>query len=234
MECQNLATNAQKNVFGLQAGGECWADTNVAYGLLGPAQNCSELGSAWANQVYTSPTYVQPLITSLAFQPVVAGTTPVIIYDVNSHTISSPVELGNSTMPGYKGKLTSPSGTYRAVMQDDGNFVVYRGDSPIWALNNFGVPLVPGAWAGWWGDSFAILNPAGGAPIWKAGEDGKGGVKLVMQDDGNLVVYDSNNNPTWSTGTAAAAPPPAQKVHNFIIPGQSWRRNFGRSRRFGG
>jgi len=59
MECQNLAINAQKNVFGLQAGGECWADTDVSYDSLGPKQGCAPLGSDWGNQIYTSPTYVK-------------------------------------------------------------------------------------------------------------------------------------------------------------------------------
>jgi hypothetical protein len=60
MECQNLATNAQKNVFGLQAGGYCFADTNVAYDSLGSKQGCDPLGSAWGNQIYTSPGFVKP------------------------------------------------------------------------------------------------------------------------------------------------------------------------------
>jgi hypothetical protein len=58
--CLNLATKAQKNVFGLQYGGECWADTNVAYDLLGPEKDCAKLGSANSNQVYTSPTFALP------------------------------------------------------------------------------------------------------------------------------------------------------------------------------
>jgi hypothetical protein len=38
---------------------------------------------------------------------------------------------------------------------------------------------------------------------WSSNSKGKGTppYKLTMQDDGNLVVYDSTNTPTWATGT---------------------------------
>lgn len=40
-------------------------------------------------------------------------------------------------------------------------------------------------------------------PLWTSGTYLKGSPPhvLVMQDDGNLVIYDSNKKPTWSTNT---------------------------------
>lgn len=37
--------------------------------------------------------------------------------------------------------------------------------------------------------------------IWSAGTQGRGGVRLCMQNDGNLVLYRANNTAVWSTGT---------------------------------
>jgi hypothetical protein len=56
----------------------------------------------------------------------------------------------------------------RAVMQDDGNFVVYDLEQ----------------------------NPP--APLWATHTDGNGGAYLSVQDDGNLVVYSASNAVLWS------------------------------------
>uniref|UniRef100_A0AAY5EAP7 Bulb-type lectin domain-containing protein n=1 Tax=Electrophorus electricus TaxID=8005 RepID=A0AAY5EAP7_ELEEL len=67
----------------------------------------------------------------------------------------------------FKGDyLISNDGNYKAIFQDDGNFVVY----------------------GW-------------KPIWASGSDGKPGFFLIMQSDGNLVIYDTNNQPLWASNS---------------------------------
>jgi len=38
--------------------------------------------------------------------------------------------------------------------------------------------------------------------IWASWTVGKGGIRLVMQGDGNLVLYDKNGFPVWNSGTA--------------------------------
>ena len=40
-------------------------------------------------------------------------------------------------------------------------------------------------------------------PVWASNTNGKGVAphRLVMQGDGNLVIYDSYSTATWSTGT---------------------------------
>lgn len=40
-----------------------------------------------------------------------------------------------------------------------------------------------------------------GGPVWSSGTHGHPGAFLVMQDDGNLVIYDPNGTPLWATGT---------------------------------
>jgi hypothetical protein len=44
-----------------------------------------------------------------------------------------------------------------------------------------------------------MYDPNG--PVWASGTDGHPGAVLVMQDDGNLVIYDMVGTPLWATGT---------------------------------
>ncbi|MDX8053928.1 LysM peptidoglycan-binding domain-containing protein [Lentzea sp. BCCO 10_0798] len=37
--------------------------------------------------------------------------------------------------------------------------------------------------------------------VWASGTDGKGAVRAALQDDGNFVLYTSDDNAVWSTGT---------------------------------
>jgi len=39
---------------------------------------------------------------------------------------------------------------------------------------------------------------------WASGTNGKGGVRLVMQSDGNLVIYRSDNKPVWASNTVGS------------------------------
>jgi hypothetical protein len=64
-QCTALAQGMGYNVSGLQYGGQCWADTNVAYDAQGAQQNCPPLGPAWGNQVSTSSTFVKPGVASM-------------------------------------------------------------------------------------------------------------------------------------------------------------------------
>lgn len=84
-------------------------------------------------------------------------------------------------------RLYSSQRGYYAIMQGDGNFVVYRASGKAkWATksNNRNGPFT----AKFMGDGqFAILNGAGSV-IWINKKPGPA-TALVMQDDGNLVVY---------------------------------------------
>lgn len=54
------------------------------------------------------------------------------------------------------------------------------------------------------GDSNLVLYKYSGGvakPIWAANTWNMGGDKLIMQEDGNLVIYKSNGTPIWSTNT---------------------------------
>ena len=102
------------------------------------------------------------------------------------------------------GFLTSGSGGYRAVMQPDGNFVVYslRGHAhPIWVSGTAGNPgavLVKQA------DGNLVIYQAGHA-VWATHILVGPSADLRMQDDGNLVLYAKVRSVwtwVWATGTA--------------------------------
>ncbi|XP_008288531.1 mannose-specific lectin-like [Stegastes partitus] len=65
--------------------------------------------------------------------------------------------------------LLSNNEKWKAVFQDDGNFVIY-----------------------------------GPSPVWASGTDGAEAVRLCMQDDCNLVMYDTSNQVIWDTGSSTA------------------------------
>ncbi|MER5640307.1 glycoside hydrolase domain-containing protein [Kitasatospora sp. NPDC002227] len=73
-----------------------------------------------------------------------------------------------------------------AVLQDDGNFVLYRGGSPLWSSNTYGAGATLGP-----GTMFTPGRWTQSATTW-----------LVMQHDGNLVLYRKRDGaPLWASGT---------------------------------
>ena len=96
--------------------------------------------------------------------------------------------------------LHSPNGLYTFTLQTDGNLVLYLGGEPLWNSNTVGVE-----------PTLCILQPGGNLilmdlvhrrPIWASGSDQHPGSRLVVQDDGNVVLYDPANTPVWDTRTA--------------------------------
>jgi len=107
--------------------------------------------------------------------------------------------------------LVSPNGQYCAVMQADGNFVLYWGYLPdrligaMWASDTQDHPgnlsLVMQ------GDHNLVLYQ-GSTPLWASNTDttqDPGHVFAKMQDDGNFVLYhgtpDSTGASYWDSGT---------------------------------
>jgi hypothetical protein len=100
---------------------------------------------------------------------------------------------GQTLQPGKA--LWSGNGKNAAIMQQDGNFVVYKNGAPAWSSvtygrNNAYLSLQP--------DGNLVIN-WNGNPIWWTGSSGAKN-NLVMQDDGNLVLY-SGTTAVWATGT---------------------------------
>lgn len=117
--------------------------------------------------------------------------------------------------------LTSPGGRFSLVMQDDGNLVeIESGRGPVWA-------------SGTSGDNVTSLDATGdlvvrrtglGAVQWTSRTADPGG-RLVVQDDGNLVIY-AGGTAIWSRGAeekrrvAAAAALPSTTA--TLSPGDDY------------
>ncbi len=94
-------------------------------------------------------------------------------------------------------------GIYRLTLQKDGNLVLYK------------QKRVPTQFK--WADH---------AAIWNSKTAGKGGVKAVMQTDGNFVIYNTNGKALWNTGTQGH---PGSKLSlqgdgNLVIYGPSGKK----------
>ncbi|MDN4616687.1 hypothetical protein QCD85_01165 [Paenibacillus sp. PsM32] len=123
--------------------------------------------------------------------------------------------------------LSSPSGRFNLVMQNDGNLVLYRDAGiPMWDTNTDGdvfryydtflgrefqrypeaLTLLP--------NTLRVTDPSKGIAFWTADVKGwsnahyKGNVpagligdSLVVQDDGNVVLYATGKGPVWASNT---------------------------------
>lgn len=99
----------------------------------------------------------------------------------------------------YNGQsLFTPGQRFTAMMQSDGNFVVYDTSVPAarWASNTEGRP---GSIARMQSDGNFVLVGPGNTPICSTRTDGNPGSVLIMQDDGNLVIYAPGRGAIWSS-----------------------------------
>lgn len=141
------------------------------------------------------------LVTSLAGD---SWSCPVT-YQVPAGAASAPVYSSFMNMGEflYAGDQLVPSGANvcgcRAVMQGDGNFVVYRGNQPLWSSrtqNN------PGAFFAYQTDGNMVVYK-GSQAKWSSSTNRRGAWQLHMQNDCNLVLYSYNfSSALWNSHTA--------------------------------
>jgi len=91
--------------------------------------------------------------------------------------------------------LLSRNGQYKAIMQGDGNFVVYKGNSAEFNTHSSGNN---GAEFVFQSDGNLVVYSAGHHAKWNSDTSGRSANRLVMQDDGNLVLY-NDGTPRWSS-----------------------------------
>lgn len=103
-------------------------------------------------------------------------------------------------------QLTSADERFRAVLQGDGNFVLYdmvvstiddsgvRRDKVIWSSGTSGAGnrLVQQT------DGNVVIYSAGGRALWQTGTSGNPGARFVLQNDANLVVYSASGRALWT------------------------------------
>lgn len=100
----------------------------------------------------------------------------------------------------------SPNAQYIVVLQEDGNFVLYKviGSPPISGSTSFEGQAI-------WSlaqqsiDKWVTAGQFEGQALWATGTDGNSGDYFVVQLDGNLVVYNSSGAPIWASNTCGVA-----------------------------
>lgn len=129
-----------------------------------------------------------------------SGTAPTLAPgQANPYTgVNDVLNAGGSLEVG--GTLRSLDGRYSALLQGDGNFVVYGPSGAVWSTGTNGrggTTLVMQT------DGNLVLY-AGPQPVWASGTPGSGSDALALQNDGSLVVYGPQEpygpaGPAWSS-----------------------------------
>ena len=122
--------------------------------------------------------------------------------------------------------------SFTATMQADGNFVIYRGTTPLWSSNTSGNS---GAKLLFQSDGNLVVYKANGVAAWSSNSSNKGATRLTIQGDGNLVLYTTEGNQVWASGTSAAGciderpkptPTPAASPSPTAIPASTEATRF--------
>lgn len=93
--------------------------------------------------------------------------------------------------------LGSETGSYALQLQGDGNLVLSANTVPIWHAgkdNQGGCVLLMQ------GNGDLVLRDDRDNLVWSTDTAGYPGARLVLQDDGNMVLY-QGERPIWSTDT---------------------------------
>ena len=88
---------------------------------------------------------------------------------------------------------------YRAVLQSDGNFVLYAQSGAIWSSRTHGKPVVS---LNMQPDGNLVLRDKNGGAIWYTKTHWYGPSYLTIQPDGNLVLRTLDGKATWNSQTA--------------------------------
>ena len=114
--------------------------------------------------------------------------------------------------------LTSISGAYTLVHQDDGNLVLYSNPEQraVWATDT------------WWaGDGWTDLTEDGdlvvrnlcGAPVWRSDTAGSDAQWLVVDDEGGVALLDDTGTAVWEirTGESHGPAPAADPARGSVL-----------------
>ena len=87
-------------------------------------------------------------------------------------------------------------------MQEDGNLVLRCRREAIWSTHTHGESVRGGLVLGI--DGTLTIYSTDGSPLWSANENNENVNYLRVENNGNLVLYDSNMNHLWSSETAGS------------------------------
>lgn len=119
---------------------------------------------------------------------------------------------GETLLPGQA--LVTPDPSVVAVMQADGNLVVYRGGVAAWSTRT----AVPGSRLVAQTDGNAVVYSPAGVPQWWSATAPVPGVVLVLQADTNLVLY-AAGGALWSWQGGLTPRAPGQPRQQIVVTG---------------
>lgn len=102
---------------------------------------------------------------------------------------------GESLRPGQS--LATSNG-YRLVFQHDGNLVIYKGSTPLWATETNDEPADRVTLQT---DGNLVMYSTDNRPLWASWTQGTGLSRLQQQSDGNLVLYKNGASFSWASWT---------------------------------
>jgi hypothetical protein len=114
--------------------------------------------------------------------------------------------------------LVSKNGDYILLMQSDGDLALYQGkpdgDSALWTTETKSLrDYIRPTRAEMRSDGQLVLSHNSGIPTWAAGVSGNyPKSRLVLQDDGNLVILDQHSNQLWARNPSVAIKGLAREV----------------------
>jgi hypothetical protein len=109
---------------------------------------------------------------------------------VSTTAVSSLLKPGEYLKPGQYRR--SPNGTYTLLMQTDGNAVLYKGRTALWAsmTNRKASSLIMQR-------DGNLVVVSGRTPVWASNTGGSTSAYLAVQNDSNLVIYNVRNKAVW-------------------------------------
>jgi hypothetical protein len=116
-----------------------------------------------------------------------------VIYDTNVNPWV-PIWASN-TQSNYGNIPTDGSVMLRLILNSVGDLILYYYIVPTSASASASASFSDSA------SLSDIYSPSGLVPVWNTNTANKGGTRLIMQNDSNLVIYRNENNtsPVWST-----------------------------------
>ncbi len=110
------------------------------------------------------------------------------------------LRAGQSLRAGQE--LKSDNGQFTLVMQNDGNLVLYTPTGPVWDTGTWRLqPALRPNRLDFQNDGNIVLYNSVNYVGWSPNIHGKGGDRLVVQDDRNVVVYAPDGRAVWHTDT---------------------------------
>lgn len=113
-----------------------------------------------------------------------------ILAATSTNSLSSGQQLGAGQ------SITSTNGSYRLILQGDGNLVLYSSNGALWSSRTAGKPVNKVVMQS---DGNFVTYSSDGHPYWNTATNRHPGALIMLQDNGELVVYDVYSRPLWSS-----------------------------------